>query len=336
MPALSKIVTSITQERYVPAVVDNVLKNNVLTTMLMKSNVRPWNGGRSINLPVNLLSYTNLGSYSGFDRFSVDQQNTRDTLQFTPSQEYCSITLSGIQLAVNKGDMAVVDLAATEFEQRGNDLKNEFAAQIYGDGTGNSSKDLVGLEAIVDDGTTAGTYGSLSRTTYPNLNATRTAQSGSISLANLASDISAVVQNQANPNKMVIVTTPAVFDILEALFTPTTVTQFTPTDFRMTENGIVKVGGTVAANQGFRAMTYRGIPIVADPQCTSGNIYTLSLDHLYLYHIPQPGRQVKAGWAWTGWKEPVDQDVVSGQLLWYGQLCCDAPRTNARRTGVTS
>jgi hypothetical protein len=111
-------------------------------------------------------------------------------------------------------------------------------------------------------------------------------------------------------------------------------------DFRLvgTEQGseMVRIGGTVAANQGFRALTFRGIPVVADEKCTAGAIFTLNEKHLFFYVIPQPGREVKAGFAWTGFKEPVNQDADAGQFLWYGQFITDSPRLHARRTGVTS
>ena len=315
-------------------VIDNVLNGNVLTMRLMK-NARQWRGGTSIEVPVNLSAYTQLGSYSGFDAFSTTQQNTRQRASFTPSQVYASVAISGIQRAVNQGEEAVIDLVAAELDQRANDLKDEMGNQVYGDGTGNSSKDILGIQAAVDDSTNVTTYGGLSRSTYTNWRGTLTAQSGSLSLANLAADFDAAQHGNDVPS--LIVTTPAVFSIYEALLTPTVSHQFSMNDFRMTGDGMAKVGGAIAANQGFRALTFRGVPVVADEKCTSGNIFTLNENHLTFYTIPPADRKAdKSGFSWTGWKEPVNQDAVVGQLLWYGQLISDSPRTHARRTGVTS
>ncbi len=115
-------------------------------------------------------------------------------------------------------------------------------------------------------------------------------------------------------------------------------------DYRLvgTEDGsqIVIVGGTVAAGQGYRALTFRGIPFVADDKCSSGNIYTLNENHLNFYRLPQPTgftvESEKDGFGWTGWLKSQNQDAVVGRLQWYGQLICDAPKYSARRTGVTS
>ena len=216
-------------------------------------------------------------------------------------------------------------------------LRQEIGTEIYSDGTGNSSKDILGLQAAVDDSTNVVTYGGLSRTTYTNWRGTLTAQSGSLSLANLAADFDAAQIGNETPD--LIITTPAVFTIYEALLTPTVSHQFSMNDFRMTGDGMARVGGTLAANQGFRALTFRGVPVVADEKCTSGNIYTLNTRHLTWWNIPQPAgfdRTENRGFGWTGFKEPINQDAVAGHLLGYLQLTTDGPRFHARRTGVTS
>ena len=333
MPALGAIVTTITQDRFIPKAVDSILNGNVLSMRLLR-NSRTWRGGVSIEQPVHLSDITAVGSYSGFDTLSTTQENTRQRASFTPSQVYVAIPISGIQKAVNQGDSAVLDLVATELEWRTKRLKDEIGTELYLDGTGNVNKDILGLVAAVDDATNVVTYGGISRNTYTNWRATLTAQSGSLSLANLAADFDAAQRGDDAPTLMV--STPGVFTIYEALLTPTVSHQFSMNDFRMTEDGMARVGGTIAANQGFRALTFRGIPLVSDEKCTSGNIYTLNENHLFFYVLPNPGREVKNGFAWTGWKEPANQDAGVGHLLRYGQFLTDAPRTHARRTGVTS
>src|SRR3990167_9725872 len=212
MPALGTIVTSVTQDRFIPAAIDSVLNGNVLSMRLLR-NSRTWNGGVSIEQPVHLSDITAVGSYSGFDTLSTTQENTRQRASFTPSQVYVAIPISGIQKAVNQGDAAVLDLVATEIEWRTKRLKDEMGTQLYTDGTGNSSKDILGLVAAVDDATNVVTYGGISRNTYTNWRATLTAQSGSLSLANLAADFDAAQRGDDVPTLMV--STPGVFTIYE-------------------------------------------------------------------------------------------------------------------------
>jgi len=73
--------------------------------------------------------------------------------------------------------------------------------------------------------------------------------------------------------------------------------------------------------------------------CTAGNIFTLNLKHLFLFQLDYPSELVemsKEGFAFTGFKKSQNQNAITGQLLFAGQLWGDAPRTHARRTGVTS
>ena len=333
MPALTLFVTTTTQTRLLPKAVDSILNGNVLTMRLLKSAVK-WLGGTSIDIAVNLTDITAVGSYFGFDTLSTTQENIRQRAVFTPSQYYVSIPINGIQKAVNTGEAGVINLLAEEISWRTKRLSDEMGTDLYLDGTGNSDKAMLGLIAAVDDTTNVTTYGGISRSTFSNWNATLTAQSGSLSLANFASDFDAAQRGNDAPTLMVC--PPAVFTIYEALLTPTVSHQFSMNDFRMTGEGIAKVGGAIAANQGFRALTFRGIPVVADEKCTAQNLYTLNENHLKFYTLPAKERAIKNGFAWTGFKEPANQDAVVGQLLWYGQLITDAPRTHARRTGISS
>ena len=271
-----------------------------------------------------------------FDSFNTTQVNTRTKASWDPAQAYCTINISGIQMATNRGEEAVIDLVATELDQRSKDFRDMFGDGIYSDGTGTSSKEITGLKAAVDDSTSITTYGNLSRTTYTNWKSTRTAQSGSLSLADLAADYDAAEIGSDLPT--IMVTTKAVWSIYEALLTPTVSHMMKPTEYRLTPEGS-KPLDNLGANQGFRALAFRGVPIVADPKCTSGYLYTLNENHLSFYNLPtapQMGYSTKNGFAWTGFRSPVNQDAVTGALIWYGQLVCDSPRTQAVRTGISA
>ena len=210
MPALTNFITSITKTRYIPTVVDQVMGGNVLTMRLWNKKVQ-WNGGVSITIPVTLAKRNNVGSYSGFDTLATAQEDVRQNAVYTPSQVYASATISGIQKAVNKGESAVVDVVAQEMKDIAENLRQEIGDEIYGDGTGNSSKDILGLKAAIDDSTSVTTYAGLSRSTYADWKATRTAQSGSLSLADLAADYDAAQIGTDIPT--LFVTTPAVCEM---------------------------------------------------------------------------------------------------------------------------
>ena len=122
------------------------------------------------------------------------------------------------------------------------------------------------------DSTSITTYGNISRSVYSNWKATRTAQSGSLSLANLAADFDAAQIGSDLPT--LIVTTPACWTVYESLLTPTVSHMVRPSEFRLTPEGTRPIDN-LGGNQGFRALAYRGIPVVSDEKCTPGYIYTL-------------------------------------------------------------
>ena len=338
--AVSNFVSDLTQDRFVPKIVDNIYSGNLLLMELERAGrLKTYRGGATeIAQPVYLMAGapTTGGSYSGFDAFTTTQESKTQKAIFRISQYYWNVSLAGNQLAANSGEAQVVDLVASELNITAEALRQEIGSDLYGDGTANSNKVLLGLVAAVDDNTNVTTYGALSRATYTNWRGTLTAQSGSLSLANLAADFDAAQVGQDTPN--LIVTTPAVWTIYVALLTPTVSHNAGVREFRLSPNGRQAIDN-LSGNQGFRALAFRGVPVVADEKCTSGNIFTLNLNHFSWWSqppAPEMKRTTNRGFQWTGFKEPVNQDGVAGQLITYSQLICDAPRYNARRTGVTS
>lgn len=333
MPALGNFVTSVTREKFFPAVVDNVY-DGIPLFMRLRERARPWNGGYRLNLPTEVTARTAGGSFSGFDTLATNQENVRANFTVDPCEYYWTVAISGIQKALNKGPEAVVDLLAAEFEGSARALKNALAEDLFGDGTGNSSKAINGLVYHVDDATNVTTFQGLSRNTYTNLRATLTAQSGALSFTNLGTDYDAAQVGSDSPT--LGVTTPAVWSIIERLTTPTQNMEIGKAYAKLQPAGGL---GGITLNYGVNAITWRGVPIISDDNCTSGNLFFLNENHLFLYLIDQDpllSDTSKEGFAWTGWKKSTNQNAIVGQLLFAGQLVGDSPRTMSRRTGITS
>ena len=197
---------------------------------------------------------------------------------------------------------------------------------------------MTGLVAAVDDNTSITTYQGISRATYTAWRSTRTAGSAPLTVAQLYSDFNSAQIGQDDPT--VFITTPAVFGFYEALLDDNVryTLSFSGYD-QINGKGMSKGSNQLAAGVGFNSLYLRGVPFVADDKATAANIWTLNEKHLWFYTFrrhPKHGGAVKHGFFWTGLKEPVNQDGDVGQLLWWGNLAGDAPRTMARRTGITS
>lgn len=331
---LGNFVQTTTRQRFFTKAVDNIFEGNVLFGIL-RSKARPWSGGRQLVIPTTVVDRTQGGSFSGFDTLPTAQEDVRQLFTVDPS-EYTSapVVFSGIQMAVNKGPEAFLDAVATEMEDVSRALAEDMGGDMYLDGTGNSSKNLKGLNYHIDDGTDVTTYQNLSRSTYTNLNATRTTQSGALGFDDLAVDTDAAQRGNDNPDLMI--TTPAVFSIIERLVTPTVNVSYGQ---RFQTGAPTGTKQGINLNYGINALTWRGTPILADEKCTANNLWTINTKHLFLYQLDYSSEMVEAskeGFAWTGFKRGTNQNAVVGHLLWAGQLVGDSPRTMARRTTITS
>src|SRR3990167_2087132 len=333
---LGNFVSTATRQRFFNKAVDNVYQGNVLFERL-RASARPWTGGRQLVIPTTVSDRTQATSFSSFDLLPTTPEDGRQPFPVDPC-EYTSspITFSAIQLAVNKGPEAFLNLMASEFSDVARNLSEYMGTDLYLDGTGNSSKAINGLVYHIDDGTNVATYQNLSRTTYTNLNATLTAQSGALSFTSLATDWDAAQRGNDSPT--LIITTPAVFSIIERLVTPTLYVNYNGPRGSGSAVGTPGSGGN-SLNYGASSISWRGAPIFADEKCTSGNIFTINEKHLFLYQLDYSSETVEAsreGFAFTGFKKRGNQNAVVGHLLFAGQLYGDSPRTMARRTAVTS
>jgi len=184
-------VTTTTQSKLLPKVVDTVLNSNVFATRVL-GKASKWNGER-MKFPIKHAKNATGTSFSGFDTFSTAATDNRVNLEFTPKFYQMTVSLPMDELSVNATEEKVLDLAKLEMQSTAQDMADDIGTLFYGDGTGNGSKDFMGLEGIVDDGTNVATYGALSRTTYSSqLRSTVTASSGLLSLAKMATLYSAV------------------------------------------------------------------------------------------------------------------------------------------------
>ena len=335
-PSLSNFVTSVTEQEYFPVVVDNFYAGNVLF-MRLRNKKKMWSSGYQIKIPTQVLGRTALGSYSGGDTFSTAQEDVRQQFTVNPAQYYANITITGIQLAANRGRRAVVDLLDAEMGSVSTALQQQLGTDLYGDGTGNSNRALSGLIAQVDDGTNIVVFQGLSRTTYPTLKSVYNVQSGALGLDDLATDWDGAQVGSDQPT--LGLTTPAIFSIVEALFTANLryMTAQQAPRVSLTAAGVENAG--VVGLAGFTGILFRGMPIVTDDKATSGNLYMLNEKYIDLYEMepaPSAAGARMDGFSWTGWKKPSNQDVIISQFLWYGQLIGTEPRKHSRRVSITS
>jgi len=332
-------VQSTVNTEYLPFVVDTTLNSNVLFQRVVRA-AKDWkkSAGRSLRIPIKVSKNTNGGSFRGMDTFSVTATDNRQVLEFTPAFYEIPCVLPGDELSVADSDAKILDLMRLTMQSDAEDMADDLGTIIYSDGTGNSSKDPLGLAAIVDDGTAVATIGGLSRTTYATLKSTVTASGGTLTLAKMDTLRSAITSGMQKPS--VYYTTENVWNLYGQLLRPQ----------ERINKQVGKVKG-MRGGTGFDGLDFGGSDVVADEKCTTGAFIGLNEDFVDFYGLPFHGTQAIAyksqikgndynttlglGFSWSGWIVPENAGAVIGHIYFGGQLVTSNPKRHGKLTGIT-
>ena len=325
------------QTKYLPFVVDTVLNSNVLFQRVVRGS-KKW-GGRTLRVPIKVSKNTTGQSFKGFDTFSVAATDNRQFLEFTPSFYQITVALPGDELSVADTEDKVLDLMKLTIQSDTEDMADDLGTIFYADGTGNGSKDPLGLAALVDDGNAVSTIGGLSRSTYTTLQSTVTASSGVLSLAKVDTLSAAVTSGAQKPTA--IFTTETVFNLYGQLLRP---------QERINKEAS-KMKGGLFGTTGFTALDYAGKPVIMDEKCTSGSFIMVNENFVDFYALPffnaksvayksqiegnDYDAPVGLGFSWTDWIVPANAGAVVGHIYFGGQFITTNPKRHGKLTAIT-
>lgn len=324
------------QTKYLPFVVDTVLNSNVLFQRVVRAS-KKWSG-RTLRVPVKYQKNSTGQSFRGFDTFSVNATDNRVNMEFTPSFYQITCALPGDELSVADTEDKVLNMMKLTIQSDTEDMADDLGTIFYADGTGNSSKDPLGLAALVDDGNAVASIGGLSRSTYATLASTVTASSGTLTLAKVDTLWNAVSSGAQAPTA--IYTTEAVFSLYGQLLRPQERINKTASKMKGMH------GGT-----GFTSLDYNGRDVIKDEKCTSGAFIMLNEDFVDFYALPffnaKPvayksqieGNDYEApvglGFSWSDWIIPANAGSVVGHIYFGGQFITTNPKRHGKLTGIT-
>ncbi|HEY6093434.1 MAG TPA: phage major capsid protein [Gallionellaceae bacterium] len=165
--SISDIIATTIQNRS-GALADNVTANNALLYKLReRGNIKPFSGGNVIlqEIMYNDTTTTNANSYSGYETINIQQNSPISAAQFAIKQYAAAVTVSGLEMLQNSGKEQIIDLLEGRIQVAEGQLENKINYDLFGDGTGNASKAIDGLEIAIAPATGT-TYGGISRTTW--------------------------------------------------------------------------------------------------------------------------------------------------------------------------
>jgi hypothetical protein len=262
-------ILSTTLQNYQPTLVDNIFKDLVLLNHLNeRGRVRVEEGGSSIVEPLMYGVNGTVSSYSGYDPISLTPQDGISAAEYQWKQIAGSIAISGIEEAKNRGTEAIIKLLNAKIMQTEMSLKSDLNTMLFGDGTGNSNKDFLGLAAIA--GNVNNTVGGIDASTETWWNPTIIAgiQNATLSLANMTTTYNTASKGNDTPD--LIVTTEPLFAKYESLL-----------------SNFVRYQDVEKANAGFTNLMFKQTPVVFDfavpgNQVSNASMYFLNTKYLKL------------------------------------------------------
>ena len=282
--------------------------------------LRVVSGGERLRIAIDAAKNSTAKSYSDLDPLDVTRQQTQTSAFYAWKEYSTSVVISGREKNINKDSQSkLFDLLQGRLNNAVKSLVDTITTGIYSDGTGNGSKDITGLEAIIETapGTTAYASVPVANTAWRNKFKTGVGAGAVNLLPNLR-----LISNQASqgsegadssPN--LYVTTRSIHESYEASLQPQARYQMS----------------NMAADGGINTLTFRGQPFIWSDYCSSSTVYVLNLNHLYLF-VHEDANFQPSG---EGLQKPINQNSGVDQMFFMGNMLCDNRRKQGKLTGVT-
>ena len=281
---------------------DNITNKEVLLNHFKeKGYVEERSGGTSIVEGLIHGDNDTVGSFSGYDEFSIAPQEGISSAEFDWKQIVGTVSISGEQEFKNSGSKEkIISLLDTKVRQLELSLMKELDRQLLSDGTGNSSKDITGIKAAIP-AATSGTYGGITWSSSsnafwaPNFIDLTTASFAAVGQDNMRTLFNNCSRDGETPT--LALTTQTIFERYEKSLVQ---------NERFTD--------TRLGDAGFQNLMFKGIPIVYDSNVTSGYLYMISRE--YMRFIFGKGRNFVLG----KFQTPINQESRVAPVFVYCQL----------------
>jgi hypothetical protein len=252
-------ILSTTLDNYRKSLTDNVFNSRPLLWYLTeKKRRRMLNGGVKIVEPL-IHAEGQSDTYGEWEQLSIVPQQGISAAEFPWKAVFASIAISGLEEAQNNGKEAIVNLLEAKIMQAEETLKSKLSTMAYGDGTGNSGKDWLGLDVLIDDaapvgGIDPGDPGSEFWASYVE-DFTGTASPAEW----FEKELRTAVNSTGDTGKDRvdgIFTGQDVYELYESLLTPN-----------------VRYSDAKSANLGFQNLMFKQIPLYFDYDCPAGHVF---------------------------------------------------------------
>lgn len=266
-------------------------------------------GGKRIVFPVLYALNDTVGSYDGYDLLDTTPQDGFGEAVYDWKQYAGTVTIDGRTVRLNEGSPRIINILEAKMDQLRVSIEDDLNSMLWGAGTGNSSKDFLGLQAIVAGSGTLGGIDPSTETWW----VSRTDTAADLTTIDGVRDLNAMKNGLriAKSTPDFGFTTQAVYEAYEALAAPN-----------------IRFENSSMADLGFDTIQHRGSTVMFDADCPSGRWYFLNSKYLkFVKH--------KSAWLKMGpFVEPVNQDAKTAKVISMGELCTDVRRAHGVISGI--
>jgi len=301
-----------TLRKYREKLVDNIFKSTPLLWELEKSKDKE-EGGHNIVVQIEYDENPNVMTYEGSEELSMDEEEIVSAVEYPWKNLAGSVVINGPDRRKNSGKLAMINLLKARINNCEKSLRKKLNSMFYGDGTGNSGKDFLGLGAIIDNsGTLAGIDRSESGNSFWRANVVNVGTELGAADPVWGGDDDNMIKlminmfyrcSDGNDKPTMLITDQEIFELYENSQAP---------KMRYQSNAV--------ADAGFINITFKNTPIVYDEDCDEATMFFLNSDYCRMFTHTQ------ADFTPTPLLKPFNRDMVGQHLLTMGNLTTSQPR----------
>ena len=273
-------------------------------------------GGESIVVQLMYGKNTTVKSYDGYEVIDVTPQEGLTSAKYPWKQVAGSIAISRKEERQNSGEQRIINLLESKVTQAEISMRDEINRQLYADGTGNGSKDIFGLDLLVEDGTAWGTVAGIDRndtanTWWRNQWIPTSGSFVSTGLANMRSLYNLCSRGNEHPDFGV--TTRAIYEA-----------------FELSQVQNQRFVDERVANSHFELIKFKGMIMGWDEQCPTQTLFMLNSKYLGFVVDSQTDLIT------TDFVRPENQDAKVAQILLMANLVTSNSARQGRIGAITT
>jgi hypothetical protein len=314
-----------------PKLFDEVTTRPTLLTYVL-SNLEKSSGGTQTKVPIKTSNDTQGGSYDVNATFTTNMPNTRNEFVFDWTLHQQPVVVANPYIAMSSGKEQILDYLRQATDEAWIDFQEMISNQLVGAGSGT---DMLGLQALIDDGTRVATYGGITRSGNTFAQGNYTASVGTLAAEDMQDAYRAAERLNMAPN--MIWTHTAVRDAYEDLVLPTLVSNVN-TNMVSPRKPTEGKGMDLFLNYGSASLAYKGVPIWTDNHIASDEMYFWHSDNMKFHMLPNkvyPGNK-EFGVSFRDFAAPIDQDAQVAYYHLYGQWINKVPQASSCLDGITT